>query len=483
MEEQSKHGKLGQAALRSGMHRNTAAKYKEEGKLPSELKEGRTWRTREDPFSEDWAEVEERLRLAPELEAKALFEDLMERHAGRYEPGQLRTFQRKVRRWRASSGPPKEVYFPQAHRAGEAMQTDFTWGDSLGITIGGERLSHMLCNVVLPYSNWSWATVCHSESMAALKRGVQEAVFRLGRAPAYHQTDNSTAATHDLRTGKRGFNEEYKALMRHLGMEPRTIGIGESHQNGDVESLNGALKRRLTQHLLLRGSRDFESIDAYEGWVQGMLEKANGLRVDRVKEDLAAMRPIRVSRLPEYSEERPVVTSWSTIKVRKCIYSVPSRLIGERVTVRVYDARIEVYYGGAHQLTTERLRGKGRHRVDYRHLVWSLRRKPGAFRLYRYREDLFPSLTFRRAYDELRKRLSDRRADLDYIRILHLAASTMEVEVETALQLLLDEQQPVDPDSVQAMVAPQQIEVPELAAPQVELAEYDGLLEHSEVAG
>ena len=482
MDELSRHGKVGQAAMRAGMHRNTARKYKESGKLPSELRKPRTWRTREDPFSEDWSEVEERLRAAPELEAKALFEDLVERHPGKYEEGQLRTFQRRVRQWRASDGPPKEVYFPQEHRAGEAMQTDFTHCGCLEITIEGEHFGHMLCHAVLPYSNWSWATVCQSESMAALRRGVQEAVYRLGRVPKYHQTDNSTAATHDLRNGKRDFNEGYKALMRHLGMEPRTIAVGESHQNGDVESLNGALKRRLTQHLLLRGSREFASVEAYESWVGGVLEKANGLRVKRTKEDLESMRPLQVKRLPEYSEEKPLVTTWSTIKVRKCIYSVPSRLIGERVTVRVYDDRIEVYYSGGHQLTTERLHGTGRHRVDYRHLVWSLIRKPGAFRRYRYREDLYPSLVFRRAYDELGKLYSDRKADLEYIRILHLAASTMESEVEAALQLLQDEQQPPYADSVKALVAPRQVEVPDLPAPEVELSEYDQLLEHREVA-
>ncbi|MDI7270089.1 MAG: IS21 family transposase, partial [Myxococcota bacterium] len=219
-----------------------------------------------------------RLAEAPELEGRALFEDLMERKPERYEPGQLRTFQRHVRRWRAQEGPPKEIFFPQAHRPGEAMQTDFTWATVLGITICGIAFPHMLCHMVLPYSNWEWATVCLSESMAALKRGVQAALFVLGRVPDYHQTDNSTAATHDLRTGKRGFNEEYKQFCGHFGMTPRTIKVGESHQNGDVESQNGALKRRLEQHLLLRGSRDFTSVEEYERFVQDVQRETNGLR-------------------------------------------------------------------------------------------------------------------------------------------------------------------------------------------------------------
>jgi transposase len=272
LEEMSDHGQIGLAALRSGMHRNTARRYVTAGKMPSQLQARRTWRTREDPFAEDWEAVVDRLADAPELEAKALFEDLMQRHPGRYRAGQLRTFQRRVKQWRAEHGPPREIFFPQEHRPGEAMQTDFTWASRLGVQIAGEAFDHQLCQSVLPYSNWQSVVVCQSESMLALRCGVQRAVFRLGRVPRWHQTDNSTAATHDLSTGKRGFNREYEELMEHLGMKPRTIAIGASHQNGDVEASSGALKRRLEQHLLLRGSRDFPSVEVYEGWIDSVLE-------------------------------------------------------------------------------------------------------------------------------------------------------------------------------------------------------------------
>jgi hypothetical protein len=292
MDEMSKQGQLGLAALRAGMHRNTARRYVESGKLPSELRAPRSWRTREDPFAEDWPGIVERLEVAPELEAKALFEHLVAAHPGRYEEGQMRTLQRRVKQWRAEHGPPKEIFLPQEHRSGEALQTDFTWAGELGVTIGGEPFDHLLCQSVLPYSNWQSVVVCGSESMLALRSGIQEAVFRLGRVPEWHQTDNSTAATHDLRTGKRGFNAEYEELMARLGMKPRTIGIGESHQNGDVEALNGALKRRLEQHLLLRGSRDFDRIEDYQAWIDGVLAQANGLRQKRLAEELEAMRPL-----------------------------------------------------------------------------------------------------------------------------------------------------------------------------------------------
>ncbi|MCP3105578.1 IS21 family transposase, partial [Myxococcus sp. K15C18031901] len=339
---------------------------------------------------------------------------------------------------------------------------------------------HLLCHPVLPYSNWEWATVCQSESMAAIKRGVQAALFQLGRVPRYHQTDNSTSATHRLEDGKRGFNADYRALMAYFGMEPRTIEVGEKQQNGDVEALNGAFKRRLVQHLLVRGSADFSSAAEYEAWVQGVALKANGLRAERLAEELAAMRPLSVESLPEYTEVDVLVTGWSTVRVKHNTYSVPSRLVGERVRVRLYDERLEVLHRGALQLTVERLHGRNGHRINYRHIIWSLVQKPGAFAQYRYRQDLFPSLVFRRTYDSLRERHEERRADMEYLRILHLAASTMESTVQATLERMLASGGVRGADAVKAQVAPETCEVPHLEAPQVDLRAYDALLDAAE---
>lgn len=477
MEELKKHGKLGLAAARAGMDRGTAAKYRDAGKLPSEMKAPRAWRTREDPFEKVWPVIASKLVEAPELEAKTLFEWLLTTSPpGTYEPGQLRTMQRHVREWRATDGPDKEVFFAQEHKPGEAMQTDFTWGTELAITIAGEAFKHLLCHPVLPYSNWEWVTVCQSESMAALKRGVQSALFQLGRVPAWHQTDNSTAATHDLPDGKRGFNDEYRAFVEHFRMKPRTIEPGASNQNGDVEALNGALKRRLEQHLLMRGSRDFESVEAYETWLQAVVTSANGLRQTRVVEELAAMRPLDVERLKEHTEEDVLVTGWSTIRVKNNAYSVPSRLIGEWVRVHLYDDKLDVRYGGKSQLLVPRLHGRNGRCINYRHIIWSLVQKPWAFAQYRYREELFPTLAFRKAYDALTAKHSGRAADIEYLRILHLAASTMECEVERVLERLLGDGALVDADQVKATVSPAKAEVPALAAPEVDLRDYDALL-------
>ena len=485
MEEMSKHGQIGRAARNADMDRKTARKYVKEGKLPSETAMPRAWRTREDPFAESWGEVEALLRQTPELEAKTLFELLQQKHPDSYEPGQLRTLQRRVRQWRAEHGPGKDVTLAQRHRPGEAAQTDFTSTSELAVTIAGKLFAHLLCVVVLPFSNWQWATVCLSESMAALRRGIQRALFQLGRVPRYHQTDNSTAATHQIPRGKgrpvdettRRFNEEYLALMRHLGMTPRTTEVGAKEQNGDVEASNGAIKRRLEQALLLRGCRDFESIEDWQTFIDQVQHKANAARGARMTEELAAMRELHVSKLPEFVEESIKVSDWSTIRVRHCTYSVPSRLIGERVRVRIYEDKLEVLYGGTLQLSCERMRGRFRHRIDYRHVIWSLVRKPGAFARYVYREEMFPSLLFRRAYDALKASQHGLKGDLEYLRILHLAASTREADVEAALELLFCEARAVSSEAVKAIVMlPQRTEVPTLSLSPVDLSSYDALL-------
>jgi transposase len=467
------------AALRSGMHRNTASKYLRDQRAPSVQAAARTWRTHPDPFAADWPRMEERLAEAPGLDAKTLFEELLAQAPECYHAGQLRTFQRRVKTWRATKGPEREVFFAQEHRPGEASQTDFTWASELGVTIGGEPHPHQLCHVTLPYSNWSWATPCRSESMAALFEGMQEALWRLGGVPEYSQTDNSTAATHDLRSGKRAFNAQYLAFVNHYGMKPRTIGIGEKEQNGDVEASNGALKRHLEQQLLVRGSRDFESEAAYRAWLAEVLDRRNRQRGPRLAEERAHLRPLPARRVPSWREIEVRVGQGTTIRVMGNAYSVPSRLMGERVKVKVHETRLEVLLGGEVRFEMERLQGRGRHLIQYRHVISSLVRKPGAFRLYRYREALFPTEVFRRAYDALVAALSAWAADGEYLRIVDLAAKTMESDVEAALGRLLVAKELPTFERVRSQVVPAPPAAPALEVPTVNLAEYDALIEET----
>ena len=478
-------GTIQMAALKAGMNRDTAADYLGSGQLPSERVIERDWRTRQDPFEAHWAQAEAMLREAPELEAKALFEWLSEQQGGVYDEGQLRTFQRHVRRWRALYGPEKEVYFPQEHRPGIRMETDFTCLNSLELTIRGEAFDHWLCHSVLTYSNWQWGTLCLSESLLALRKGLQAALVQLGHVPAQHWTDNTTAATHELggdERGVRGFNGRYLELTEHFGMEPHTINRAEPHENGDVESANGAFKRRLKQYLLLRGSRDFDTVEALRQFIEGVLHKANRGRQKRLAEERAVMRPLRVTLLPDYVEEDVPVSRWSTVQTDRRIYSVPSRLIGEIVRVWRYEERVEVYLAGVRQLVMPRLTGEKTHAINYRDIIEWLIRKPGAFAQYRFRSDLFPSLVFRRAYDRLCRDCAPRTADLDYLRILRQAARTMECEVERVLVDL--EQRDLTPrwavlQEFWPMTQP--AAAPDLQPLIVELDAYDALLTLAEV--
>jgi len=259
-------------------------------------------------------------------------------------------------------------------------------------------------------------------------------------------------------------------------MKPRTTEVGAKEQNGDVEAANGALKRALEQALLLRGSRDFETAAAWQSFVDDVMRKANRARGHRLTEDMEAMRELNVSKLPEFVEKDFCVSEWSTVRVKHCAYSVPSRLIGEWVRVRIFEARIEVWYAGKEQLACERLRGRNLRRIDYRHMIWSLVRKPGGFARYVYREEMFPSLVFRRTYDAIQTPHHGLKGDLEYLRILHHAASTIEADVEAALTLLLADGRAITADVVKLLVTTTKIAVPELAPPPVDLAPYDALL-------
>ena len=485
MEEMSKHGRIAVAAMRAGVDRKTDRKYAQAGKLPSEMKEPRAWRTREDPCEEHWPELEAKLEEAPGLQAKTLLDDLIERYPDRYEEGQLRTLQRRVRRWRATAGPERDVKLAQRHRPGEGSQGDFTRATKLRVTIAGELLVHMLYVFVLPFSNWTWATVCWSESTSALRHGLQRALFQLGRLPKWHQTDNSTSATHRVPKDKRfvvdgqprPFNDDYLAVLRHFDIAPRTTAVGQKEQNGDAEARNGKLKQRLDQALLLRGHRVFESVAAWQCFVDNVNRKGNEARRSRVADELRAMRELNVDRLPEYAELRSVVSEWSTIRIKHNAYSVPSRLIGHELKVHLYEDRLEAYLGDDRQLACERLRGRNGHRIDYRHIIWSLVRKPRGFERYVYREEMFPSPVFRRAYDALHTPHCGTKGDLEYLRILHLAATTFEADVAMALELLLEAGDGISCEAVKAMVgADTRPAVPELKPGTVDLSAYDHLL-------
>jgi hypothetical protein len=154
-------------------------------------------------------------------------------------------------------------------------------------------------------------------------------------------------------------------------------------------------------------------------------------------EEMAVMRELPARRMESAKRERVKVDSGSLIHVERNSYSVNSRLIGARVEARSYLDHVEVWYGQRKVEDLPRLRGRSKHRVDYRHIIEWLMRKPGAFENYRYREDLFPTSRFRMAYDALRE-TTPSRSSKEYLKILKLAAEVGEVQVDEALRGLLD---------------------------------------------
>ncbi len=473
---------LSTAAAKAGMSEPTARKYRRTGKVPSEPRPARTWRTREDPYADVWEEAEKMLQIDSGLQAKTVFEELERRHPGRFRPGQLRTLQRRFRRWRAQHGPEKEVYFEQRHCPGERCQSDFTDMNSLYVTIDSEPFPHLLYHFVLTYSNWEWVNLAYSETFEALVEGLQASLWELGAVPLMHRTDNLSAATHNLKESRgRDFNDRYLAVLNHYHLEASRNNPGRANENGDVESQNYHFKNALDQRLRLRGSRDFSDVPAYMALVIAVVRDRNARHKELLAEELAVMRPLPVRPLPACRESFVTVSKWSTVRVAKKPYSVPSRLIGERLKVRLFAATVELYYHDELIGPFQRLRGDEPYRIDYRHLVHSLLRKPGAFARFVYQEALYPSLTYRRAYDALVEQQTGR-ADLEYIRILHLAATTLEAEVEAVLSKLLDAGEIPTFDTVRGQVAPRENDYPHVDLDEPDLKAYDDLLEHKEEA-
>ena len=469
------------AAAKSGIGEKTARKYHQLRKLPSQCAAEHTWRTREDPFVDIWEEVKGYLETNAGFESKSLFAHLQRKYPGRFQDGQLRTLQRKIKIWRATEGPQKEIFFPQEHTPGKIGESDFTHMTELGITIGKEPFPHLMYHFVLTYSNWETGSVCYSESYESLSEGFQNAVWELGGVPEYHRTDRLSAAI-NKECNREEFTVRYQGLLRHYGIQAKPTQAGKAHENGDVEQRHYRLKNAVNQALLFRGSRDFTNQGEYRSFLRGLFVQLNAGRQKRLAEEQAVLKVLPARRLDDSRQMRVKVGPGSTIRVLHNTYSVASRLIGEVVEVRATADYLAIWYGQKQVDRFPRLRGESNHAIQYRHIIDWLVRKPGAFEQYRYRDALFPTTIFRMAYDCLRREYPAS-AHKRYLEILHLAAQESESGVGQILRTFMENGKELTRESIRQSLAEGQTlsPVPDIGSIPINLAAYDEVLEGQEV--
>lgn len=469
---------LSQAARMTDMDRKTARKYRDDQTLPSDRKRDRSYRTRIDPFADVWIEVQRRLEAEPRLKAYTLFDWLQQEYPGQFPDSTKRTFERRVRKWRLMYGPEKNVIIQQVHRPGQFAASDFTVCNSLAVTIAGVKFNHSLFHCVLTYSNYESVSLCFSESFEALSGGIQDAFWKFGGVPQTHRTDSLAAAIRN-HSSKKQLTDRYAGLMNHYQCQPQKTNARCANENGDVESLNGKIKDRLEQALLLRGSRDFASRGDYIDFIDQVVERANANRLDKFREDQNALSPLPATRLDTDDHLSNLkVSKHSTIHVRSQVYSVPSRLMDARVNVRLSAEKVTVSLGDQIIETIPRLIGKDAVSINYRHIIDTLVRKPGAFENFRYREEMFPRTIFRVAYDALAGQHNAPKRDRIYLQILHLAATENEEAVATALTHLIDLGERIGVAEVRDLIdKATQLPLPtDIGVPEPDLSLFDELL-------
>jgi hypothetical protein len=474
------------AAAKAGISERSARRIESSVTLPSQDPR-RYWRSRPDPFAQVWdTEVLPLLQRAPKLMAITLLRKLQDEHPDQFPDGALRTLQRHVRQWRAVEGPPKEVFFPQEHAPGHRGLSDFTAMGELRITIAGAPFAHILYHFVLAFSRWEHVeVVAGGESFEALSKGLQNALWQAGGAPQEHRTDSLSAAFKNLAEAE-DFTVRYAALLEHYGMAGTRNNRGLGHENGSVESPHRFLKEALEQALLLRGHRDFDDRLAYEGFVRDAVLRRNRRHAAAFRIEREQLQDLPVRRSTDFVEEEARVTRCGTFTMRAILYSAPSRLIGHLLKVRLYSDRLDCYLSGALVLTLARgtrAPGTGRGRkLDYRHFIDSLKRKPQAFKGLVFRDALFPREAYRRTWEQLELKLPQRQACQTIVALLEMAARDgVEGALAQRLEALLVAGALPDLKQLRAEFAPRQPELPQITVEIPAASVYDALLPSAQV--
>jgi hypothetical protein len=470
------------AAAKASISTSTAYRFEQDHGLPSSIDKVRT-RRRPDPLADFFdVEVIPMLKAAPGLRAVAIFEEMQRRHP-HLSSGARRTLERRIRSWRARHGADQEVIFRQVHEPGRMGLSDFTDMADLGITIAGERLDHRLYHFRLVYSGFEHAhVILGGESYVALAEGLQNALWALGGAPREHRSDSLSAAFRNLtREARDDLTRRYDALCAHYGMDPTRNNRGVAHENGAIESPHGHLKKAVKDALLMRGANDFDNLTSYRRFIDEIVSRKNAANGKRIEAERPTLQPLPGQRTRDYEETIVTITSSGGFTLRKVFYTVPSRLIGHRLRVRLYDDRLDLFIGGTALMTLARGRvttnGKHAHVVDYRHVIHALRRKPMALLNLVYRDKLFPRDAYRRTFDRLLEKLPEKSACRLMVDLLALAHDRgCEAELASILTDDLAANQLPDMAALRERFAPDPAALPEIIVHLTPLTAYEELL-------
>ena len=469
------------AAAKAGFSTATGYRIEADPRLPSQKKKPRE-RRRPDPLAGVWDnEIVPMLEAAPGVRAVAIFEEMCRRHPEII--AVRRTLERRIGTWRALNGPSRDVIFRQEHPPGRMGLSDFTDMSALGIMIAGVPFDHRLYHFRLAFSGFEHGhVVLGGESFVALAEGLQDALWALGGVPEQHRSDSLSAAFCNLdRDAREDLTRRYEELCAHYGMTPSRNNRGVAHENGAIESAHGHLKKAVADELLLRGSRDFEDLAAYRRFVDEVVGRRNARNRKRIEIERAALKPLPDRRTADYEEARVLVTSSGGFILRRVFYSVPSRLIGHRLNVHLYDDRLECFLGSTHLLTLRRGRppqgsGKHGHVVDYHHVIHALRNKPMALLNLVYRDQLFPRRAFARAFDMLLAKHSENKACRTVVGLLALAHErACEAELADAIDADVDAGRVPDLDRLRERFMPDRVAIPDVIVELAPLCAYDEL--------
>jgi transposase InsO family protein len=470
------------AAAKTGISVASARRVEVGVVLPSQ-RSPRHWRTRADPLAEVWdSEIVPMLQGAPALMAVTLLEELQRRHPERFADSVLRTLQRRVGQWRAEHGLEREIYFAQEHPPGRLGLSDFTVADELGISLGGLVFPHRLYQFALAHSGWRHVrVVLGGESFQSLATGLQDALWMAGGVPEEHRTDSLSAAFNNL-AERQELTSRYQALCAHYGVRPTRNNTGVSHENGAIEARQGSLKRALDQGLLLRGSREFADLAAYEQFVAETVRRLNARCARAWEAERACLRPLPVRRTADFEEIDARVSKFGVFTAKSVLYSVPSRLAGHRLKVRLHSTHLEAWLGGVKVFECERLHASAADRhprqIDWRHMLPSLKRKPGAFARWVLREAMFPRSEYAQAWQRISAELPERAACRLMVELLDLAErANVVAELAGELAALHASGELPDIDVLRQRLAPRPPAMPEVEVVLPSSSVYDELLE------